>query len=183
MKKSFFDVGLVFLLTIAVFASSAPNVSADDDKQRGKQSDHALLNNSSLPGPDSAVYCGVGKKAEPWTLYVAASAGSSVGTLTITFRDGDGITFNVPVGGSFSTVQALGGVPEVDDVVRISVGGGATAAMASASVRPGARDPFAGDDEKDNFCITTDGPSGLPGATLGVPGPNPFPADADGNLN
>ena len=157
MRKSFLGISLALVLTLTLFPGFAPNVSAHPE-----QSDHALLNNGNLPGPDTAIYCGVEtKKAEPWVLHIAASADSSGGTLSITFGGGDGISFNVPANGSFNTTQALGGVPGVDDVVKISVGGGTLSAMASALVaRAAGKDPFADDDEKDNFCLTKPGDPG-----------------------
>ena len=123
----------------------ARNVSADDDGDAG-QSDHALLDASAA----EHVYCGVGKKIEPWTLHVSASGGP--GTLTIQFRDSSSIPFAIPAGGSFSLTQSMGGVPGVDDLVRIDLSSGG--AWVSATARGGARDPFVEPvAERDNFCI------------------------------
>ena len=151
------------------------------------QSDHALF--SSAAG-DTAIYCGVELDlfVEPWTLHVAASAPSSNGKVKITFNDGDSIEFAVASGSSFSTVQALGGVPGVtggvagtppgvDDLVKVSGSGGVTLMMVSAEVHIKATDPFdeAADTvnssaaEPDNFCITAPDD---PGAT--IPSGNPF---------
>jgi len=153
--------GVILTLLAMTFS---PEVSAQTP-QGPAQSDHALLNNSGVPGPgpDTAIYCGVatiGNQGEPYTLHVAATASGTAGTLTITFGDGDGIGFIVPADGSFSTTQELGGVPGTDDVVKITVAGGVTAAMASVKVRAGAKDPFPGDGELDNFCLTTPGDPG-----------------------
>lgn len=152
MRKLFFGISLALVLALTLFPGFAPNASADPKGQ----ADHANLIVADL---DTAVYCGVeAKKAEPWILHIAASADSSKGTLTIEFKDDDIRSFNVPADGSFSMTQALGGVPGTDDVVRISVGGGTTNAMASAQAMPGAKDPFdeqqGKNNEKDNFCIT-----------------------------
>lgn len=151
------------ILAVLVISFSA-NLSAQTP-QGPAQSDHALFG----PG-DTAIYCGVatiGNQGEPYTLHVAATAPSAAGTLTITFGDGDSIGFSVPVGGSFSTTQELGGVPGVDDVVKITAVGGVTGAMASVKVRAGAKDPFSGDipvgatkAEQDNFCLTKPGDPG-----------------------
>lgn len=124
------------------------------------QSDHALLSPS-----DTAVYCGVamvGNQGEPYTLHVGATnPGGAAATLFIRFGDGDAIGFEVPAHTSFSTTQELGGVPDVDNVVKIEMAGGA--AMASVRVRAGARDPFANDGEQDNFCLTKNNSDPDPG--------------------
>lgn len=117
------------------------------------QSDHALLG----PGDDS-IYCGVGHKAEPYTLNVSAAGGTAGGTLTIQFGDGDTIAFQIPANASFSTTQALGGVPGVDNVVKITAS--SSVAMASVQANAGATDPFTEDGELDNFCLTKPGDPG-----------------------
>ena len=148
-------VGVVAGLILAT--ATLLRVSAQTP-QGPAQSDHALF-----LAPER-VYCGVamiGKQAEPYTLHVSATnPGASPATLTITFGDRDSIGFEVPAHSSFSTTQALGGVPGVDDVVKITIPGGA--AMASVQVRAGAKDPFAGDGELDNFCLTKPGDPGTP---------------------
>ena len=146
--------GVILTLLAMTFS---PEVSAQTP-QGPAQSDHALFG----PG-DTAIHCGVatiGNQGEPYTLHVAATAPSVPGTLTIIFGDASSIGFSVPAGGSFSTTQELGGVPTVDDVVKITVGGGVTAAMASVKVRAGAKDPFPADGELDNFCLTKPGDPG-----------------------
>lgn len=159
-------VSVMLALGVNPFARFSATVSADDGEgQGGGQSDHALWG-----GGDTNLYCGVGRQKEPWQLHVSATTGALPGTLTIGFRDGDAISYNIPAESSFSATNAFGGVPDVDDVVQIAPEGGVLSALASALVRPGARDPFADDDEKDNFCLTK---SGDPG-TLGSPGPNPW---------
>ena len=127
------------------------------------QADHALYDGVS----DTAIYCGVaeGDEAEPWTLHVSASAVETNGSVTITFDDGDSITFLVPSGTSFSTSQALGGVPTVDTLVKITATGSLTVMMASAKVKLKATDQFdefsdGGDAESDNYCLTAPGDPG-----------------------
>lgn len=165
MKKLAVVCGLALMASVMLtvvamnpFATSLASAD-DDDNDGGAQSDHALFG----PG-DTNLYCGVGKKIEPWTLHISATTGSTAGTLTITFRDGDAISYNIPANSSFSATNAFGGVPFVDDVVKITPGGGVVSALASALVRSGARDPFADDGERDNFCLTKLGDDGtLPG--------------------
>ena len=138
-------LALMFLVDPAptVSAAGLPLLSIGD-----KQSDHMLLDGSV---PEHG-YCGVGTKVEPWELHVAYSPGGSAGTLTIGFRDGSSIPFPVAANSSFSLTQAMGGVPGVDDLVRIDITGGG--AWVSARARSGARDPFVEPvAEKDNFCI------------------------------
>ena len=148
------------MLAMSPFATSLASAdNENDDEDKRGQSDHALWG-----GGDTNLYCGVSRRREPWTLHISATTGPSVGTLTLTFRDGDAISYKIPAGSSFSATNAFGGVPFVDDVVRITPGGGVVSALASALVSRGARDPFAGDGEKDNFCLTKPGDLGtLPG--------------------
>jgi len=165
--RKLLGIGLTVVLAMILFASVARNVSAQTP-QGPAQSDHALFG----PG-DTAIYCGVapGKGAEPYTLHVSATpdvSGTTTEanrTLTITFGDTDSITFKVGPNTSFSTTQELGGVPGVDDVVKITVGAGITSAMASVKVRAGVKDPFSGDGELDNFCLTKPGDDGSLPAT------------------
>ena len=155
--RKLLGIGLTVVLAMILFASVARNVSAQTP-QGPAQSDHALFG----PPGDTAIYCGVapGKGAEPYTLHVSATpdvSGTTTEanrTLTITFGDTDSITFKVGPNTSFSTTQELGGVPGVDDVVKITPGAGITSAMAIVKVRAGAKDPFSGDGELDNFCLT-----------------------------
>ena len=184
MRRLYFGTGKLAILAVlemALFAGCALALSTPTT-----QSDFALLNNSNLPGPDTAIYCGVRlvSQPEPYTLHISATAPTSAGTVTITFVDRDGITFRVPAGGSFSITQELGqtigfgelpgfsGVGYIDNVVKITVGGGVTAAMASVRVGASAKDPFAGDfggvdpstgrpiESDINFCLTKPGDQG-----------------------
>ena len=124
----------------------------DDDGKGAGQSDHALFCTCSVPA-DTAIYCGVARNAEPYTLHVSGTAGAA-GTFSITFQDGDPMGFSVPASSTHSTTHTLGGVPDVDGLVRITADGGVGSMMASVEARPGARDPFGGDNERDNFCVT-----------------------------
>ena len=169
--RKLLGIGLTVVLAMILLAGVARNVSAQTP-QGPAQSDHALFG----PPGDTAIYCGVapGKGAEPYTLHVSATPAASTATpapteanrtLTITFGDTDSITFKVGPNTSFSTTQELGGVPGVDDVVKITVGAGITSAMASVKVRAGVKDPFSGDGELDNFCLTKPGDDGSLPAT------------------
>ncbi len=144
---------------VAVLAMT-PGVSEAAKKGR---TDHALLcRGSCAVNDDFAIYCGLNlNKNKPYTLHISASTfGAGSGTVRITFRDGDFITFEVPDGESFSISQALGGVPGVDDVVKITGTGGVETMMVSLYRERGGRDPFdetldGGDAEKDNYCVTS----------------------------
>lgn len=186
MRSLYFGTGKLAILAVlatTLFAGCALALSIPTTL-----SDLALLNNSNLPGPDTAIYCGVRHEtiAEPYTLHISATAPTSAGTVTITFVDRDGITFKVPAGGSFSITQELGqtvvtdvgpaAFGPVDHVVKITVGGGVTAAMASVRVRATAKDPFNDDgydtsslfgpiiggpvEVNNNFCLTKPGDRG-----------------------
>ena len=144
-------------MMVAVLAMT-PGVS----EARKKKTDHALLcRGSCAVNPDFAIYCGLEKAGKPYNLHISGSTfgGTGVGTVTITFLDTDLITFNVPAGDSFSMTHALGGVPGVDDVVKITATDGVETIMASLHAKKGGKDPFdeeldGGDAEKDNFCLT-----------------------------
>lgn len=125
--------------------------------------------------PDTAIYCGAvksvwgggGQRAPyPYTLHVSATmASGSPGKFRITFRDRDSFGFEVPAG-THTTSHALGGVPGVDDVVKITAEGGVQSMTARVEVwsivssfYSGAGDPFDPFDEmpaqSDNFCVKT----------------------------
>ncbi len=161
MRKKLLDMRKLAIgaALAGIILAVPPNASAQRP-QGPSQSDHALMVASEH------IHCGVamgnsGRKAESYTLHITAST-VGLGVLTIKFADSDTISFNIPAGGSVSTTQELGGVPEVDDVVQITLTGSG-AAMASVKVRAGSRDPFDGDDELDNFCLThPDDPGAVP---------------------
>lgn len=135
------------------------------------ESDHALLNGAT----GDKVWCGVKTRVEPWTLHVSATPGSADGSLKITTRDGDLVSFAMPADSSFSLTHSMGGVPTVDDLVKIEIldgDAGTKVALVSARARKWSRDPFdeagdtdnPGDAERDNLCLTCQsGTSGDPG--------------------
>lgn len=107
----------------------------------------------------------------PYTLHVTATTANQPGRFRITFRDRDSMGFEVPANTPSSTpytaTHALGAVPSVDDVVKITAEGGITSLMAGVVVpplpsgfylwpRPDPFDPF---DEtpaqSNNFCVKT----------------------------
>ena len=140
----------------------------DGNDDNGPQSDHALLDSSA----GEHIYCGVGRNVEPWTLHVSASPGVA-GTLTIQFRDASAVAFAIPAGQSFSLTQSMGGVPGVDDLVRIDLSSGG--AWVSAEARAGALDPFVEPvTETDNFCINI--PAEQAADTVGVTLAPPLPS-------
>ena len=80
----------------------------------------------------------------------------------------------MPANSSLSLTQSMGGVPTVDDLVKIEILGGdagTKVAMVSASARHQSRDPFdeAGDAVnpspagRDNLCLTCQVATGDPG--------------------
>ena len=168
MKKL---IMLAVFLPLTYLVDPVPTVSATGIQilsTGDKQSDHMLIDASA----GEHGYCGVGKKVEPWELHVAYSPGGSAGTLTIGFRDGSSIPFPVAANSSFSLTQAMGGVPGVDDLVRIDITGGG--AWASARVRSGARDPFLEPvAEKDNFCINIPAEQAPDAVSVTLPGSLP----------
>jgi len=166
----------VVAATVAVLAVVAfPGLSAGQTSTAG-EADFMILNNQTPLAGSNVGYCGVGKGAEPWTLNVAASNGG--GTLTIQFRDGDLVSFVIPAGDTISLTESFGGVPTVDDLVRISLSG-TTDGVVSALARPNATDPFIEPvlQESDNLCanVEDEGPS----TTLDVP--DTWVTDGDGS--
>ncbi len=160
MVKRFTRLAIMAGVMVAVLAMT-PGVSEAAKKGR---TDHALLcRGSCAVNDDFAIYCGLNlNKNRPYTLHISASTfGAGSGTVRITFRDTDFITFEVPDGEALSITQALGGVPGVDDVVKITREGGIESLMVSLHAKKGGKDPFdetlepGGDAEKDNYCLTS----------------------------
>ena len=155
-------------MMVAVLAMT-PGVS---EAKKGK-TDHSLLCQSC---GDTAIYCGLKKPGKPYNLHISASGVglSGAGEVRITFKDGDFIRFDVPDGESFSMTQALGGVPGVDDVVKITRDGGIESLMVSLHAKKGGKDPFdetldGGDAEKDNYCLTAPDSDGVTSAEAMFP--------------
>ena len=150
LKKVF-----VWALVLGLVGAWQVTTAVADDRDRGGgQSDHGLL---SVATGDTAAYAGVGKHKEPWTLHISATTiDGFAGTLNIQFRDGDALTFRIPAGGSFGLTQAFGGVPGTDDLVRIT-GSSNLQAIVSVQAVEGAKDPFLGDGQKDNFVVVLPG--------------------------
>lgn len=117
-----------------------------------KKASHSLFSKNSVP-PDTHLICGTRLKDKPYTLHISGRADVSDGTIQLFFRDGDGISFSVLAGSSFSTSQALGGVPEVDTPwIKIATTGGVRSMMASVLSEEGGQ----------VFCVScTGGPDDL----------------------
>ena len=179
--RKLFRIGLMVISSLVVLGGFASKGNADENR-----SDHALFFTGSTP-PDTAIYCGVrqeGKKGKAYTLHISGTASDADGTFVITFLDEDPMGFLVPQGSTYSTTHALGGVPTVDTTVRITATGGVHSIMASVLAEEGAKDPFVGDGEKDNFCVTINA-SGTDNNGLTIKLATPHPAswdDAFGNL-
>jgi hypothetical protein len=90
---------------------ATPALAGDDGD--GKKATHSLFFTGSSP-PDTHLVCGTTKKNKPYTLHISGSASVTDGQFSIIFRDGDEMGFFVPVGSTYSTSHALGGVPSVD---------------------------------------------------------------------
>ncbi len=122
--------------TIALTAQMFLALSAlADDKKTA----HSLFFTESVP-PDTPLVCGLVKPDKPYTLHVSGVASGSPGTFSIIFRDGDAMGFSVPADSSYSTTQALGGVPNVDSPsVMITQTGGVSSMMASVLAADGGK--------------------------------------------
>ncbi|MCH7698217.1 MAG: hypothetical protein IH865_04700 [Chloroflexi bacterium] len=138
------------------------------------QSDFALLNLAT----SDKVWCGVDNSvSEPWELHVTVTPGTTAGSLKITFRDLDSVTFFIPASESLSVSHTLGGGgTDVDNMVKVEILGGDSgtgAAMVSALARPESPDPFSGDSETDNYCLTgqsaSTGDAGVVSANSQIP--------------
>jgi hypothetical protein len=149
---------LVGVLVMVAALALPPNVLA----QGSEQADHMLLNLQNEAAGSNVGYCGLSKNAEPWTLNIAVSAGTSAAAVTVQFQDGDIVTFDIPANTSFSKTQAMGGASgllladQVDNVVRIELTTGEAAATAwvSARARPNTLDAFVeAVPEVDNLCV------------------------------
>jgi hypothetical protein len=161
-KETLLVIAGMVLLAVAVLPNAAMAQS---------QHDHALLNPA---GGDTAVICGVLPKVSSnaavrgggFELNVSASAGSSAATLTLTFLDGDGISFKIPANSSFHITHAFGATKEqgsntsfVDTAVKVTLTSGV--ALVSAVANKGSKDPFTETvAKKENFCVTTPGDDG-----------------------
>lgn len=171
---------ILSLMTLNPFGSFPPTVGAhDNDDNRRSQRDHSLFFTGSTPA-DKAIYCGVRKGEGGYTLHISGTADTGPGSFIITFRDGDSMGFLVPQGVTVSTTHDLGGVPGVDDTVRITQTGGVRSMMVSVLADRGAKDPFdetldGAPKERDNFCTRLDvnggGEPGRTSAQLLVPAP------------
>ena len=155
---------------MAAVLAMTPGVS-----EAKKRTDHALLCRGSCGGGDTAIYCGLAPPGRPYNLHIAASTfGAGAGVLKLTFQDGDFMKFDVPADGSFSMTHALGGVPGIDDVVKITGEGGVETIMASLHRKKKGKDPFdekldGGDAENDNYCITAPDSDGVTSAEAMFP--------------
>lgn len=155
---------MLSLLALNPFGGFSPSVAADGDDDHPKaQRDHSLFATFSVPA-DEAIFCGV-KKGRGYTLHISGSTNGSAGKIKITFRDTDAIEFDVLGGTTVSITQELGGVPIVDDLVKITVAGGVNRMMVSVHADKGAQDPFdetldSAPAEKDNFCTRLDAVGG-----------------------
>ena len=157
--------GVVLIVLAITMSAGAGSRSATRVASESKvHSDHGLFCTCSSPA-DTAVYASANRS---YTLYISGSAGSD-GTFVINFHDGDNMTFKVPSGTTLSTTQALGGVPGVDDIVKITATGGVTSMMVSVMADQGAKDPFyerldGGTRTNDNYVVTAPGEDGVTSA-------------------
>ncbi len=152
------------VLVAGIFAlMPVEKVSTAGGRSSVTESDHGLVDVAS----GEKGFCG--STGEPWTLYIAAASDSDGGSVKLTFNDGDSITYPVAADDSFSAQFAFGGVPGVDNVVRVE-GTGIPAMVVSAQPTGNFIDPFDEDDdgilndpkpplpplppnERDNYCV------------------------------
>ena len=146
------------VLVAGIFAlMPVEKVSTAGGRSSVTESDHGLVDVAS----GEKGFCG--STGEPWTLYIAASSDSNGGSVKLTFNDGDSITYPMAAADSFSAQFAFGGVPGVDNVVRVE-GTGIPAMVVSAQPTGNFIDPFDEDDdgilneaggvnERDNYCV------------------------------
>jgi hypothetical protein len=138
-------------------------LSATAAQASHSNSDHGLFCTCSSPA-DTAVYAGVrkvsGSRNYAYTVHISATAVGSAGAFRINFRDGDSMGFTVPADSTVSTSHTLGGVPKVDDIVKITAEGGVISMMVSVQTENGAQDPFnetldaGGVADHSNFVVT-----------------------------
>lgn len=155
-------VAIAIWMGLSVFLAPAAQASHS-------LSDHGLFCTCSSPS-DTAVYAGVRKVAGArnfsYTLNISATASGSAGAFRINFRDGDSMGFTVPADSTISTSHALGGVPGVDDIVKITAEGGVNSMMVSVQAAAGAQDPFdetldaGGVADHSNFVVTAPSEAG-----------------------
>lgn len=131
-------IGIAIWMGLGVLLAPAAQASHSN-------SDHGLFCTCSSPS-DTAVYAGVKKVAGArnyaYTVHISATASGSAGVFRINFRDGDSMGFTVPANSTVSTSHTLGGVPGVDDIVKITAEGGVNSMMVSVLAENGAQDPF-----------------------------------------
>ena len=187
-----------------------------------EQADSVKFALNFVPDPSGAspddrigwvVYCGVATKAEPYVVDVAVTnpardSNQGTGWLNVALQDDESwhdpgrFEYSVPFNDSYSFGLTLGGVPDHDQMVRITSlplgdenGGGVPfRGIASVRAQSGAGDPFDGDGRTDNFCVSIglDGVAiegeALPGAefqegeiSTSLPVPDDWVTDGDGS--
>lgn len=183
MRSNRFVVLVAVVAMGVVVGGLGLGASYGDDDGGGEQADHMLLDREE--DGEGVGYCGVAKKAEPWTLHIATTTRPLLGpgVLGIEFRDEASTAFNVPGGDSIGLTESFGGVPGTDDLVRLTFSApndGLSDALISALAKPGARDPFTedGPQEKDNFCVNV-AAEGPVSTSLSVP--DSWVEDGDGS--
>ncbi len=153
---------ILAVLAMNPFGRFSPNAAADTIARPAFR-DQSLFCTCSSPA-DVAIWCGV-KKGKGYTLDISGTASGADGSFIITFIDGDTMGFSVPNGFTLSTTHELGGVPGVDDVVKITRTGGVGSMMVTVHTDEGAVDPFdetldSAPPEINNFCTRQDAGGG-----------------------
>lgn len=172
-------VVIVTMLAMNPFARFSPSAAADTVRPAFR--DQSLFFTGSTPA-DKAIWCGV-QIGKGYTLHISGTADfvqgfpatPAAGTFIITFKDGDAMGFSVPAGFTLSTTHDLGGVPGVDDVVKITATGGVRSMMVTVHTDPGAVDPFlesldGAPNVDNNFCTRANVDGATPGPTGGEAG-------------
>lgn len=139
MKKTLFSTVVVVALFFSIFLIS-------DQAAAGGKHDHGLYMGLDDNPPATAVYAGVVSTTivlRYYVLHISATATGSAGTVTITFRDHDSISFPIPANTSFSATHSFGGVPGVDDIVKITATDSVRRMLVSVDTdSPATKDPF-----------------------------------------
>jgi hypothetical protein len=161
MYKTIVIASLATIVMLAGAYAVLPVQKAATALGGDRQSDHAL---ALVDVEGAKVFCGVFNK-EAWILRVTAAGLGVDGSVDLTFNDSDSISYPVLASSSFYAEYAFGGVPGVDNIVRVE--GTDIDEMVVSAESPGglAIDPFDENDngiikdnkdELDNFCVRDD---------------------------
>ena len=114
--------GLVIVALVGAWLVSPPLAS-------GAQASFALLNE---PGGDTLVFCTV--TPGPFSMHITmtnlGNAGGVNGFVRVTYQDGDGVSYAIPVNTTVQISLAGGSAPGLDDAIRVSGDGAGGSVLA-----------------------------------------------------